>query len=358
MIERITFENFRGFDRLELCEIKPITLISGKNNVGKSSVLEGIFLFLDHVDADSFGKISRFRGIPSAIDAANLWEPAFYQMDAEKTMQIQLIMNGAVSTLEYVKDTSFMPASDINVPQDIMNQMISSAKAAYTLKFKYRKDNYIEDGHFVVSPAGILRNITTNLEYNQIDTMPFTQYINAAIISGTGVVAVAEWFGKLELSGKKQQIIDIMQILDSKISDLSTIIVNGQGILYVKIDQKLFPLKLAGDGLNKLLFIILSIISNPNSILLIDEIESGFHYSMYPKLWETIALAAQENNCQIIATTHSYECIAGAIDGVGKADRRSDFCYFRMDKGVRGNYAHRYSDDLLCTAIATDMEVR
>ena len=101
---------------------------------------------------------------------------------------------------------------------------------------------------------------------------------------------------------------------------------NGQGMLYVKIDKKLFPLKLAGDGLNKLLFIVLSIISNPDSILLIDEIESGFHYSMYPKLWETIALAARENACQIIATTHSYECIAGAIDGIEKADRKSDFC--------------------------------
>ena len=324
MIEKITFENFRGFDRLELSAIKPITLISGKNNIGKSSVLEGIFLFLDHVDADSFWKISRFRGIQPAIDAANLWEPAFYQMDAEKTMQIQLMMNGVVSTLAYVKDTSFMPVNDVNVPQDIMNHIIFSAKTAYTLKFKYRKENYIEDGHFVVSPAGVLRNITTNLEYNQIDTMPFPQFINTVIMDSDKTVA--EWFGKLELSGKKQQIIEIMQILDPKICDLSTIVVNGQGMLYVKIDKKLFPLKLAGDGLNKLLFIVLSIISNPDSILLIDEIESGFHNTMYPKLWETIALAARENACQIIATTHSYECIAGAIDGIEKADRKSDFC--------------------------------
>ncbi|MCI8584923.1 MAG: AAA family ATPase [Lachnospiraceae bacterium] len=45
MIERISFEHFLGFDKLELQDMKPITLISGKNNAGKSFILEGIFLF-------------------------------------------------------------------------------------------------------------------------------------------------------------------------------------------------------------------------------------------------------------------------------------------------------------------------
>lgn len=46
MIESIKFENFCGFESLELSDMRPITLISGKNNVGKSSVLEGVFLLL------------------------------------------------------------------------------------------------------------------------------------------------------------------------------------------------------------------------------------------------------------------------------------------------------------------------
>lgn len=84
--------------------------------------------------------------------------------------------------------------------------------------------------------------------------------------------------------------------------------------------EKLLPLKLAGDGICKLLFILLAIIANPNSIILIDEIETGFHYSKYPKLWEVIANPARDYNCQIIATTHSYECIDGAIDGAEAAN--------------------------------------
>ena len=107
-----------------------------------------------------------------------------------------------------------------------------------------------------------------------------------------------------------------------------------------------------------MLFIILAIIENPNSFILIDEIESGFHYSMYPKLWYAIASAAQENNCQIIATTHSYECIDGAIDGIESANMQNCFCYYRIERNEDNNKAFRYSGNLLRSAINCSMEVR
>ena len=88
-------------------------------------------------------------------------------------------------------------------------------------------------------------------------SLPFTQFINAAIISNNSDSFIAEWIGKLELDGKKQHIVEILKLIEPAISDLSTIIVNGVAQLFVKIDNQLLPLRLAGDGLNKLLFIIL-----------------------------------------------------------------------------------------------------
>ena len=273
-------------------------------------------------------------------------------------MRIYLEDDGIPSMLEYERDESFVPANDINVPQEMMNQIISSAKSLYTLKFCYEKKDYLENGHFIVGPMGMFRSVSTTLEHDQIDRMTFTQYINAAIINSGSLHSIVEWFGKLELEGKKQQIINILQFMEPMITDLSTIVVNGQVQLYAKMGGQLLPLRLAGDGVNKLLFILLSMIANPHSIILIDEIETGFHYSMFPKLWETIAQATYESGCQVIATTHSYECIVGAIDGVESAQRKSDFCYLRVDKIDDKNRAYWYSDDLLQTAIATDMEVR
>ena len=48
MHKQFTFKNFRGFSDLKV-DLKPLTLISGENNTGKTSVLEGLFLFHDYV---------------------------------------------------------------------------------------------------------------------------------------------------------------------------------------------------------------------------------------------------------------------------------------------------------------------
>ena len=358
MFEQIIFENFRGFKKLELSDLKPITLISGKNNAGKSSVLEGIFLFLDHAAPESFTKINRFRGLVSPGDSISLWETFFYQLNVQNYLRISATYAGVPALLEYERDDKFVPPVDVNMSQDVMGQIISSATSSYTLKFKYQKGNYVEDGHFIVGPMGIVRNMTPSADPNAGPVMPFTQFINAAIISSNSDSFIAEWLGKLELAGRKQYIIEILKFIEPAIDDLTTIVVNGTAQIFARIESQLLPLGLAGDGLNKLLFIVLSIAVNPNSIVLIDEIETGFHYSMYHQLWKTIAQTACENNCQIIATTHSYECIVGAVDGVEKAGRSSEFCFYRLDKNNTGNHVYRYSDDLLQAAVATDMEVR
>lgn len=357
MVEKVQFENFRGFQNLDLPDFKPITLISGKNNTGKSSILEGLFLYFDHTAPDSFSKINQLRGIVFPNGSLGMWETSFYNMDTTKTMCISLKTDGIISSLEYTRDDSFIPPNDINIPTETMNQIIFSAKSSYTLHFQYKKGDYSEDGHFIASPAGIMRNIVTTRENNQLEPVPLTGFINSTIINNSSSV-LAEWFGYLELKGKKHQILNILKLIEPNICDLSTIASNNQVQLYAKIGQQMLPLRLAGDGMNKLLYIILSITANPNSILLIDEIETGFHYTMFPNLWETIAIAALENNCQIIATTHSYECIVGAVDGLERAKRTSDFCYFRIDTQEHRICPHRYSAHLLQTAITTNMEVR
>lgn len=358
MIERIAFENFRGFQKIELTELKPVTLISGKNNAGKSSVLEGIFLFLDHLSPEAFLKINRFRGFASPADSVSLWESAFYQMNVKNSLRISAIYEGAQASLEYMPDYTFVPPVDTNVPQELMGQIISSAASKYTLKFLFQKGNYTEGGHFTVGPMGIVRSMSSNAVMDPAFCMPYTQFVNAAIINGNSDSFIAEWLGKTELAGRKQNIIEILKLIEPAIDDLVTIVANGAVQIFAKMGEQLLPFRLAGDGLNKLLFLILAIAVNPHSVVLIDEVETGFHYSMYSQLWNMIARTAYENDCQIIATTHSYECIVGAAEGIKKAGRSADFCYYRLDKNETGNYAYRYSDDLLQVAVTTDMEVR
>ena len=97
---------------------------------------------------------------------------------------------------------------------------------------------------------------------------------------------------------------------------------------------------------------------NPGCLYLADEIESGFHYSMQQDFWRILATAAKESNCQIIATTHSYECIQNAVDGIAEAGMEDSFCLYRLERKGEENRAFRLSGDLLHYSIDANMEVR
>ena len=102
MIQKLVIENFRVLQSFQMEEICRINLISGRNNIGKSTLLEAMFLFMDHAAAESFMKITGFRG--SVINGnTSLWEPLFHQMDNERCIRIYVSENDHESCLTYKK---------------------------------------------------------------------------------------------------------------------------------------------------------------------------------------------------------------------------------------------------------------
>jgi predicted ATP-dependent endonuclease of OLD family len=50
-------------------------------------------------------------------------------------------------------------------------------------------------------------------------------------------------------------------------------------------------------------------VNSKGSILLVDEFESGLHWSVQKSLWDIVFLLSKELDIQVIATTHSRDCI-------------------------------------------------
>ena len=356
MINSVTFENFRGLRHLELPELSQITLLTGRNNAGKSSVLEGIFLFMDHLAAESFGRINTLRGLQSTLQPSGLWEPAFYGLDTDAPLCIGMNLDDEECRLSYERDDSFIPLDNAGNIQNAFSQFAASTKSTYTLKYCFRRGVYTEDGSFSINATGLMRNnATTSLPNNQLRYLPGTRFINPATRED---VNVASWIGQMELKGEKQRIVDVLKSIEPEITDIVTISNQGQIQIYVKVNNRLLPARLAGDGLNRLLYIVLAILENPDSILLIDEIDAGFHYSMQKALWSVVAAAAKESHCQVIATTHSYECIQGAVDGIQEEGMEGDFCLYRIEHNNGENRALRYDGELTRFAVDSNMEVR
>jgi len=71
------------------------------------------------------------------------------------------------------------------------------------------------------------------------------------------------------------------------------------------------PLRSLGDGAIRLFGTLLALASASGGLLLIDEAENGIHHGAFRDYWSTIMSAAVANDVQVVATTHSWDCVKG-----------------------------------------------
>ena len=113
-----------------------------------------------------------------------------------------------------------------------------------------------------------------------------------------------------------------------------------------------------GDGLGKFISFIITLLSQSNSIILIDEIENGIHYTNLDKLWEIILTISKEQNVQVFATTHSKECIESYYR-VAKKLEDKDITYSIITRLKSGKLHHSlYNYALIENSMEQEHEVR
>ena len=71
------------------------------------------------------------------------------------------------------------------------------------------------------------------------------------------------------------------------------------------------PLRSLGDGALRLFGVALALANSRGGFLLIDEAENGIHYSLQLPSGTWSFGLAHENDVQVLATTHSSDCIKG-----------------------------------------------
>ena len=357
MITEINLNNFKGFKTLVLRDLKRISLVSGKNNIGKSSLLEAFFLLLAHQSSDVFLKLASLRAVSYATPT-ELWESLFYNKDTEHPFRIGFRYDdGTRANLEYVREKDMTFFNKIKAPTDVMMALQDAVRNNYSLRFSFSHEKYKEIGYSIVASSTILNKIQTSKDKNALERMPHTLYINSLIMSiNSGTVS---WLGTIETKGLKSVLIEALRLIDDDILDVITLSMGGPAQLYIKKKKTTLPLFLAGDGLKRLLYLVAAVVTNPDTLILIDEIENGFHYSIYNQIWKLLSQLAVQYNCQIIVTTHSYEHITRALEGIKEGKGEKEFCYYRLDVDKKGHItAFRYEPKILQIALEKNLEIR
>jgi AAA15 family ATPase/GTPase len=367
MINWIKIENYKGFASLRLENITRITLIGGRNNVGKTALLESIFLFNDTADPGMFFRHLSWRGIGvTSGNAETVLAPIFRDFNMESPITIEVSDSIYTGKMEMRFNPSHVQKTidvDFNSPGDTFPTVKTDqiASTSYALDIQYEvSGGGKQDISLVVTQSPT--NLNIKFEPGPIMAPPGMTHpvIFLPMRLKVDPAEEANRFAQLDIEKRSDRVIEFLRVIEPNLIGLSVVSLPFQKAeVYADIGMShKIPVAYMGDGMSRLLSLILAIAAAKNGIVLIDEIDAGIHHSIMVKVWEELCRAAKEFNCQIFATTHSYECLQAAYEGCGQAGLPHDFRYIRLDRQDKEIVAKPYSYEVLGAALDRGWEVR
>ena len=117
------------------------------------------------------------------------------------------------------------------------------------------------------------------------------------------------------------------------------------------------PLRSLGDSAVRLFEVVLALVGSRNGFLVIDETDNGIHHSVHSDFWRTILRAAEENDMQVLATTHSFDCVRG-FPRAAVNSPENEGALVRLEREDERTRAVMYSELALEIAAKQGIEVR
>lgn len=315
--------HFRGFERLAF-GLSPVTLVSGRNNTGKTAVLEAIFM---HASGPLAGAVALntlniaralWSGLLAQSDGQSAWGSLFHNYETqipvkllgtteESTTLVQLSTidesDGSPSTISGSAGqvTSETYAQSINVTVETGSDIRSYMQTATQQTF-----NQSSIGNVGVQFGGV-----------SLQLKPAGHpLVSCSILTAktrSSPVELAQRYSSLRVVNRQEDFIRALRVIEPRLQGLEVLVRDGQSSLYVDVPgQPPLPLALFGEGMVTVADLISLIYSNKQGLVLVDEIENGIHHSVLESLWWQIKRAARITGTQVIATTHSRECVAAA----------------------------------------------
>lgn len=163
---------------------------------------------------------------------------------------------------------------------------------------------------------------------------------------------------RIVLTPEEDRVIEALRIIEPEVERLAAISRARDGLLVKLRDMDMrIPLGSMGDGIRYLLTLAMHLVYVSGGCLLVDEIDTGLHYSVMEKLWRLVLESARRLDVQVIASTHSLDCLRSLASVCRtSADAREDVSVHRVNRGTV--QAIRYSSDELQTAVREEMEIR
>jgi len=325
--------NFRAFRDLKIEHLGRVNLLVGKNNVGKTCLLEAIQLYASRAATPTF-----------------IWEIMRTRQEVKQRFVNVRDMLAALKYLFYGRNDIKPGLQPIQIgPINSPHEMLSIAVdwsvtetrdgTLHTRPLEpgedYTADNLVP--RFTIQTAGHTLSYPIDPSLPQDILRLNSNEIPCIFTSANGLSSqsLTELWDSIALTRLEGDVLTALRLIAPGLVNLnfvSTPLSGRERIPVVKIkdvDEPL-PLYSLGDGMLRTLGISLALVNAKNGILLIDEFENGIYYTVQPDLWRLIFQVARRLNVQVFATTHSWDCIEG-FQKAAQADDQNEGMLIRLE---------------------------
>jgi hypothetical protein len=334
ILDSLEIRNFRAFRELRIERLGRVNLIVGKNNVGKTSILEALRLYAqpgspsillellearNEIDLTSNSNVLPLYALPVPVERLFYGRRSILQ-DSEN-IQIGPCPFGPSPprgpTLWIELEEFDGPPGTERLPREQLARHGNNpgfSRRVLNLAFR-RGDNslYIPVNNLLQTITFRDENITQIRSFINSDSK---SGMSLVVVNPNGLTAlqISRLWDNVSLTRLEEETIAAVRIISEEVERLSlkSVAENSQiPVPFVKVKgfDHPIPMRSLGDGVNRLFGIALALVNAKDGILLVDEIENGIHYTVLPDVWRLIFQTAQRLNVQVFATSHSWDCI-------------------------------------------------
>lgn len=369
MIRKLEINKFRGFEKYKIDNIGQINLLVGTNNCGKTSILEAIRLLKSKGNSYNLFFVLVRRGEQIQYETERNRRP---EADLCRLFYAYRLAPKSIFSIigydNHQTENLTVSIDEIPYQSELFDQHPDFA-GSYQLNVSWNKGNEQTSEDYPVSQNGglsydYIRRARVKPKETELSNLEF---VPTASLSPERVISL---FDEIVLSPDEDLVLEALKIIEPDIARLASLggadrrplLSSGEyargGILVKSVKwEKRIPIGSLGDGIWRMLGLILSLIGAKGGILLIDEIDTGLHHTVMSEMWKLICKTAKKLNVQIFATTHSSDCWKSlAENATGSEFGTNEIRIHRIDR--HKDIPETFTNQEMDIALNREIEVR